>query len=228
MGQTSDGTYLLMPDADASLAAVYCDMTTDGGGWTLVASTQTVALNDQASYDSTPICPPWRRALATTACGMDSACSAPISTCASPAAMRSGQPMRPSPSTCRSTASLGTTNGPPAPTPTAASPRWTTRRRSHARSPQQHRRLSLPATDSTTPPATWRARISCADSGDFTVDFDDRGMDGNESDGTDWGEDDSQRKCGTGDLPSGQWFIFARENWSGFPSRFERPSRFSS
>lgn len=37
---------------------------------------------------------------------------------------------------------------------------------------------------------------SCEDEGDFTVDFDDRGMDSNESDGTDWGEDDSQPKCG--------------------------------
>jgi hypothetical protein len=54
---------------------------------------------------------------------------------------------------------------------------------------------------------------SCSDSGDFTVDWSDRGMDSNQSDGTDWGEDDSSRKCGTSGLPTGQgaWFIFARE-----------------
>ena len=52
---------------------------------------------------------------------------------------------------------------------------------------------------------------SCGDTGDFTVDFDDRGMDSNQQDGTDWGEDDSSRKCGTvGDAPEGAWFIWYR------------------
>jgi hypothetical protein len=51
---------------------------------------------------------------------------------------------------------------------------------------------------------------SCGDSGDFTVDFDDRGMDSNQSDGTDWGEDDGSFKCGTS--AAGQaYFIFIRE-----------------
>ena len=35
---------------------------------------------------------------------------------------------------------------------------------------------------------------SCADTGDFTIDFDDRGMDNNQNDGTDWGEDDRSKK----------------------------------
>ncbi len=52
---------------------------------------------------------------------------------------------------------------------------------------------------------------SCSDSGDFTVDFDDRGMDSNQSDGTDWGEDDSSKKCGVNGIPGGAWFIFVRE-----------------
>ena len=34
----------------------------------------------------------------------------------------------------------------------------------------------------------------CGDTGDFTVDFDNRGMDSNQTDGTDWGEDDSSGK----------------------------------
>jgi hypothetical protein len=51
----------------------------------------------------------------------------------------------------------------------------------------------------------------CGDTGDFTVDFDDRGMDGDQSDGTDWGEDDASHKCGRTGLRSGQWFIFFRE-----------------
>ena len=51
---------------------------------------------------------------------------------------------------------------------------------------------------------------SCGDSFDFTVDFDDRGKDANQSDGTDWGEDDGTRKCGVNNS-GGAWFIFVRE-----------------
>jgi hypothetical protein len=51
----------------------------------------------------------------------------------------------------------------------------------------------------------------CGDASDFTVDFDDRGMDSNQGDGTDWGEDDGALKCGASGLATGQWFIFARE-----------------
>ena len=55
------------------------------------------------------------------------------------------------------------------------------------------------------------AEDSCGDTGDFTLDFDDRGMDNDQQDGTDWGEDDSSRKCGTtGDAPEGAWFIWFR------------------
>jgi hypothetical protein len=37
----------------------------------------------------------------------------------------------------------------------------------------------------------------CRDTSDFTVDFNDRGMNGEERDGTDWGEDGNAKKCGT-------------------------------
>jgi hypothetical protein len=51
---------------------------------------------------------------------------------------------------------------------------------------------------------------TCADGDDFTVDYDDRGMDGDEGDGTDWGEDDGKKKCG--DSNAGEaWFMFVRE-----------------
>lgn len=52
---------------------------------------------------------------------------------------------------------------------------------------------------------------NCNSADDFTVDFDNRGMDDNQSDGTDWGEDDLSRKCGTDGLMEWQWFVFARE-----------------
>ena len=50
---------------------------------------------------------------------------------------------------------------------------------------------------------------TCGDVGDFSVDFDDRGLDSNESDGTDWGLDDGAPKCGAkGDGEA--WFLFVR------------------
>ncbi|MBA2321411.1 MAG: hypothetical protein H0V89_09670 [Deltaproteobacteria bacterium] len=49
---------------------------------------------------------------------------------------------------------------------------------------------------------------TCVDAADFTVDFDDRGMDGNPIDGTDWGADDGIPKCGFGN--GVEWFVFVR------------------
>jgi len=53
---------------------------------------------------------------------------------------------------------------------------------------------------------------NCDAGNDFTVDFDDAGMDSDESDGTDWGLDDNSWKCGAGGLSAGSWFIFVREH----------------
>ena len=52
---------------------------------------------------------------------------------------------------------------------------------------------------------------ACSETADFTVDFDDRGMDSNQGDGTDWGEDDTSKKCGTDGLQDGAWHIWVRE-----------------
>ncbi len=51
----------------------------------------------------------------------------------------------------------------------------------------------------------------CDDESDFTVDFDDGGMNGNGGDGTDWGEANGVLKC-TGNNMGEAWFIFVREN----------------
>mmetsp|Transcript_1500 Transcript_1500/g.4243 ORF Transcript_1500/g.4243 Transcript_1500/m.4243 type:complete len:490 (-) Transcript_1500:454-1923(-) len=62
---------------------------------------------------------------------------------------------------------------------------------------------------------------SCGSEDDFTVDFDDRGRDSNETDGTDWGLDDGVWKCGTRacdpahEQCSGSWFIWVRHNTEG-------------
>ena len=51
----------------------------------------------------------------------------------------------------------------------------------------------------------------CAATDDFTVDFDDRGMDSNQQDGTDWGEDDNTQKCGSISGGTYYYFIWIRE-----------------
>ncbi|MFN3199400.1 MAG: MopE-related protein [Bradymonadia bacterium] len=55
------------------------------------------------------------------------------------------------------------------------------------------------------------AEDSCADGGDFIIDFNDGGSRGNRSDGTDWGEYNAARVCGTSNLATGQWMILVRE-----------------
>jgi len=54
----------------------------------------------------------------------------------------------------------------------------------------------------------------CGALDDFTVDFDDRGLDGNEADGTDWGLDDGVAKCGgplsQDALSQTSWWIWVR------------------
>ncbi|MCB9673699.1 MAG: hypothetical protein H6737_01205 [Alphaproteobacteria bacterium] len=49
----------------------------------------------------------------------------------------------------------------------------------------------------------------CQSLDDFTIDFDDRGMDSNQYDGTDWGEDDDYVKCGITNAGEA-WFVWVR------------------
>ena len=55
---------------------------------------------------------------------------------------------------------------------------------------------------------------TCADPDSFTVDFADGGLDGDELDGTDWGEDDGLAKCGDRYTDHGAWFVWVRETVS--------------
>lgn len=62
----------------------------------------------------------------------------------------------------------------------------------------------------------WAARYlegehRCGDEGGFCVDLRDRGIGGDVLDGTDWGEDDTQPKCGTDLSRDGIWGIYVRE-----------------
>ena len=73
------------------------------------------------------------------------------------------------------------------------------------------------------------AEDSCGDEGDFTLDFQDRGMDSNQQDGTDWGMDDGQRKCGSvGNAPNGAWFVWWRPVQQGYRSCGEIPEGLGS
>ncbi len=53
------------------------------------------------------------------------------------------------------------------------------------------------------------AENSCGSGSDFALDFDDRGIAGNPSDGTDWGEDAGVKKCGSS-YSGESWFVWNR------------------
>jgi hypothetical protein len=204
------GTFRLHPDG-ANEQRVYCDQLTDGGGWTLVAATEGGTLNDQRSdyYADLQSLDPegahegiwWgMRGLAPRS-DVRFACRAEV--LASDAPMTVDLTMYDvnwytewtTGTDADSCFSEGNGRGDDNPPP---------RRRNNLT--EQVLELG----------DQWNggyleAEDSCSDSGDFTVDFDDRGMDNNQSDGTDWGEDDGSRKCGNSGLATGQWFIFVRE-----------------
>jgi hypothetical protein len=69
--------------------------------------------------------------------------------------------------------------------------------------------LELPASDAYDSGALV-GESACAAFADFTVDFDDAGKDSDESDGTDWGNDDYIVKCGTAGAGYA-WYVFVRE-----------------
>lgn len=204
----ASGTYTLW-SPDGAIFDVYCDLETDGGGWTLVGSTRGRPLADQASgyYPELATASParpnrgiWR--------GMRDVVGARADvrfTCR--AALRGDMEVDLSfydviwyrewttgtdAASCFSEQDgLGFDRPPPA--------------------RRDNRSGVFLATG--TP---WRAGYlegedHCADDGDFTVDLRDRGMDGDEMDGTDWGEDDGSAKCGFRSLAEGTWHVWVRE-----------------
>jgi hypothetical protein len=210
-GAVANGVYRLSPDGVAAAVDVYCDQTTDFGGWTLVGSTVGTPLNDQGQNhyaDLSTLAPAgahlgiWNglRGLSDRF-DLRFACR--------DAVRAADAPMTVDLSFYRTPWYQEFTAG-------ADSDSCFSENNGEGEDlPQPARRNNLNGAFASRG-TSWalgylEGEDSCGDTGDFTVDFADRGMDSNQSDGTDWGEDDNSRKCGASGLATGQWFVFARE-----------------
>ncbi|MEQ1568556.1 MAG: MopE-related protein [Myxococcota bacterium] len=202
----ASGVYALRPTGGMNEQDVYCDMDEDGGGWTLVGSSLTPFNDAGVGYfaDVATLTPAGNNPAVFNGLGLLITATSDV---------RFACKLDPADATFTVDLSFydvdwylemaqAATDGDSC-FSDAAAPDATPARRNNLTN-------VFKATTDAYNSGSLIGEDACNAGQDFTVDFDDAGMNSDESDGTDWGEDDNIAKCGDAGV-GGAFFMFVRE-----------------